>query len=397
MSKLKSKLREILPLIAREANSCREREIKERYYLIKAIAYSKKSVVRACADAGKSTDWFGKWARRLINVRSLSSLSSRSRAPKRFANRTPRRVEKRILALRKAEPFSGPERISFDLKRIFNIRCSPSTVYAVLRRLKLITETTKKRLTKKHIKRYRRDLPGYCQMDVKYVPQKVEGKQLYEFNFVDHCTTWRLIRIYPNLTHDCVADFMHEVELHCPFPIFELQTDNGGEFTDKYRGGRLQPSGLHVVDLWCSRLGIKHRLIPVGQKELNGKVENTHKQDDREFYSQHRLRSLAHARHLATSYNERWNELRHTKALRWLTPAQALEAAQVRVLAWAALISERYIPPSSRNSLIQWDDELNASVIAPTRKNQRRPSTRKNASFVNRYLSYQKWSRKKSS
>ena len=38
MSKLKSKLREILPLIAAEANRCHDRELKERYYLIKAIA-----------------------------------------------------------------------------------------------------------------------------------------------------------------------------------------------------------------------------------------------------------------------------------------------------------------------------------------------------------------------
>ena len=397
MSKLKSKLREILPLIAAEANRCHDRELKERYYLIKAIALSKKSVVRACADAGRSTDWFSKWARRLINLRSLDSLKARSKTPKHFANRTLRRIEKRILALRKAEPFAGQERISFDLKRLFNMRCSPSTVYAVLRRLNLITETTKRQLTKRHIKRYRRPLPGYCQMDVKYVPQKVEGKQLYEFNFVDHCTTWRLVRIYPNLTHECVEQFMREIELYCPFPIFELQTDNGSEFTDKYRGGRLQPSGLHVVDLWCQRLGIKHRLIPVGQKELNGKVENTHKQDDREFYSQQNLRSLSHARHLMASYNERWNSLRHTKALSWKTPEQALEAACVRVIAWISVFMENHRPLSKINTLIQWDAELNASISAPIVATRKRPSTRKKPTQVDRYLEYQEWSRKKSS
>ena len=395
MSKLKNKLKEILPLIAEEANHCREREIKNRYYLIKAIVRSNKSIVRACADSGKSTDWFTKWAKRLVKAQSLSSLASRSRAPKHFANRTSKRIEKRILALRKAEPFSGQERISFDLKRLFNIRCSPSTVYAVLRRLKLITTATKKRLTKKHIKRYRRLIPGYCQMDVKYVPQKVDGKQLYEFNLVDHCTTWRIMRVYPNLTHECVAEFMLEVEKSCPFKIFEIQTDNGVEFTDKYRNGRLMPSGLHVVDLWCARMGVKHRLIPLGQKELNGKVENTHKQDDRELYSQHHIRSLAHARQLMASYNERWNKLRYTKALSWKTPEQALEAANVRVIAWLRLIAERY--QERRNTLIQWDQELNASIAAPTPKKQKRPSARKKPSAVDRYLQYQEWSRKKSS
>ena len=81
---------------------------------------------------------------------------------------------------------------------------------------------------------------------------------------------------------------MTELENAAPFIILQIQTDNATEFTDKYSSHNkgLKPTEAHEVDLWCSERGIEHKLIPIGEKELNGKVENTHKWDDREFFSQ---------------------------------------------------------------------------------------------------------------
>lgn len=396
MSKLKHQLKSILPLLSEEANRCRDREVRERLDLIKGIIKSPKSLTKACAAAGKSTDWFGTWAKRLIKERSLEALKSRSRRPKHSANKTPKRIEKRVMQIRKAQPFLGPERVQDDLKRLFNMHCPVTTIYRILKRNKLITQATKQRTTKKHIKRYRRFLPGFCQMDVKYVPQLILGKQLYQFNFVDHCTTWRFTRVYPSLSHAHVRMFLEELQSNCPFPIIEIQTDNGSEFTDKYRGGRLTPSGQHVLDLWCKEHSIRHKLIPIGQKELNGKVENTHKQDDREFYSQNIFRSFAEVRILIGSHNERWNTRRRTKALGWKTPDEALETANARALAWISLLKERY--QINKDHIIVWDKNLNASIRAPDpKKIKKGPSPRKRASTVNRYLQYQEWSRKKSS
>jgi hypothetical protein len=151
-------------------------------------------------------------------------------------------------------------------------------------------------------------------------------KQYYEFNAVDHCTTWRLIRAFRNINHYNIKIFLKELEESCPFPIFEMQTDNGVEFTDKYRGGNLEPSGQHPVDQWCARHTIVHRLIPIGQKELNGKVENTHKQDDREFYAGVPDTSFEKLESRMKSYNYRWNNLRFTKSLGWRTPEQCIAA-----------------------------------------------------------------------
>ncbi len=86
------------------------------------------------------------------------------------------------------------------------------------------------------------------------------------------------------------------------------------------------------MDMWCKQNDIIHRLIPVGVKELNGKVENTHKQDDREFFSQGTYKSYESIELNTRGYNERWNGQRKTRALGNKTPNQVIETAAVRAM-----------------------------------------------------------------
>lgn len=48
----------------------------------------------------------------------------------------------------------------------------------------------------------------------------------------------------------------------------------------------------HQMDAWCAKNGIKHRLIPPGAKELNGKVERSHRIDEEFFYQKNNKRSF---------------------------------------------------------------------------------------------------------
>ena len=311
MPTLKLQLRKTLPGLSSQANKNRDPKIKRRLYLIKAVANSPKSVEQICQSRGVSTDSFYQWAKRLLkNPLDLNALKAQSTKPKYCPHQTPKRVEKRIRNLRLAEPSHGPERISFDLKKLFNMVCAPSTVYAVLLRLGMITEEYRKKLTKEHLKRYRQPLPGWIQMDVKYVPYFVDGEKYYEFNAVDHCSTWRCMRVYEDKSYESLEKFLKELERTCPFPIWEVQTDNGKEFTDKYRvGSDGRPTGFHPLDVWCKQREIRHKLIPTGEKELQGKVENTHKQDDREFYAKYCFSHYGQLEKYMRSWNERWNTL----------------------------------------------------------------------------------------
>lgn len=394
MSALKVQLRLILPELFKEANANQDSEIKRHLYLIKAVCNSTKSVKQVCEGRGVSTDQFYHWGKLLQKSKNLSCLRSKSRKPKYSPNQTSKRIERKILALRQAEPSNGADRISFDLKRLFKIICAPMTVYNVLKRLKLISPDYHRKLTKKHHRRYRRPLPGYMQMDIKYVPYRINGQQFYEFNIVDHCTTWRFIRAFKDLTHANILLFLEGLEENCPFPIMEIQTDNGQEFTDKYRHGRVEPSGQHPLDLWCKARDIHHRLIPIGQKELNGKVENTHKQDDREFYAGRPAITFESLERSLQSYNGRWNAVRATKALGWKTPDQCVEAGFLRAVVYLRLMSEMYTP--GQPPVYYYNSDGDAFMPVPKdRPLPRKTQKSKKISAVARYLQWQEWDQKK--
>jgi len=205
------------------------------------------------------------------------------------------------------------------------MQCPPSTVYSVLKRNKLISKEYRKQRTKKHIKRYREPVPGFFQMDFKYAPFLIGNIQYYQLSAIDHCSSWRLIRSYTNKGEAEVLEFLQELKRECPFPIFQIQTDNDAAFTDKYTVGLgLKPTGAHPMDQWCKKHGIRHKLIPIGEKELNGKVENSHKFDDEEFYSQEKINSFTELSTKTYIYNHRWNDERATKTLGWKTPNEVI-------------------------------------------------------------------------
>ena len=389
MSKLKDQLKKILSGLSSEANHNLDPDLKKRYYLLKGIAESTKDVKKACALRGISTDFFYEWSGRLLKTGQLQSLASVSRKPKSCPSQTPKRIERQIQRLRKAEPSHGPERISFYLKKLFGLECPPSSVYNVLKRLKLTSHGGKKRLTKRHLKRYTRPWPGYIQMDIKYVPYKINEKQYYEFNAVDHHSSWRLIRAYKDKSLASLSEFLIELEAHCPFAIFQIQTDNGTEFTDKYRvGSDGFPSGMHLLDQWCKKWGVEHRLIPVGVKELNGKVENTHGFDDREFYARYLFEDFVTLERNMRGWNERWNSTRHTKKLGWRTPDEVLQVAFVNCLVFLKTIDEKY------PSLVKLNSEAVFAMSTQAPPQARKVKTTQPPTAVSRYLQWLEWDEK---
>ncbi len=166
----------------------------------------------------------------------------------------------------------------------------------------------------------------------------------------------------------------------------------GVEFTDKYRlNGDGKPTGWHPLDMWCAKHKIEHKLIPIGVKELNGKVENTHGFDDREFYSQAKgFNTYASLERNVRGWNERWNGLRHTAKLGWRTPNQVIEAAYVGYLVFWLTWSDRHQPLARLNGegVFEW--------TAPTPPQARKIKKPQRKNFVDRYLTWMEGEKKKS-
>ncbi|HIU30374.1 MAG TPA: transposase family protein [Candidatus Egerieisoma faecipullorum] len=70
-----------------------------------------------------------------------------------------------------------------------------------------------------------------------------------------------------------------------------VQTDNGFAFTNRFSNSK-KDLPTHF-ELTAARLGIRHKLIRPYTPRHNGKVERSHREDQKRFYDSHRFFSLA--------------------------------------------------------------------------------------------------------
>jgi len=202
-----------------------------------------------------------------------------------------------------------------------------STVGKVLKREGKIVDRKRRIKRPKHTKRYQLDTPGeIVQVDVKYVTW-VSGPRYYQFTAIDDCTRWRFIYHYDNKSVNSTKDFVKRLMNKAPFKIQCIQTDHGSEFTNKMFESSCTVKDHpreHALDRICRKNGIRHKLIPIGQCEINGKVERSHRIDDVEFYSRTKWKTLHDLRKQAGIWIRRYNETRIHGSLNWKTPAQFL-------------------------------------------------------------------------
>ena len=149
MSQLREQLRKIMPKLAQEANKLRDSEARSRWMKLRQVTMSPKSLAKACAFYGWSMDSYHKWGERLRKQPRVASLVAGSRRPHRSPNKTKPKKVKRVLRHRRVEPSYGPERISHELQRLYKMKVPPSTVYAILRREKMVARSLAAKLTKR--------------------------------------------------------------------------------------------------------------------------------------------------------------------------------------------------------------------------------------------------------
>lgn len=161
-------------------------------------------------------------------------------------------------------------------------------IYAA-RRMGLAGGQKDKKKSRKHDRRYPELLiPGEkVQIDVKEVPYccligaaKRDGKHLYQWTAIDECTRVRFVYGFEEHTPENSVKFFKMLQKAFPFRIQTIQTDNGTEFTYKY----ISDTEICPFDQALEAAGISHVLIPPRTPWHNGKVERSHRNDQRYFY-----------------------------------------------------------------------------------------------------------------
>lgn len=275
---------ELRKKLSNQMRKNRDKAIREKVELF-YLAAKLQDVQEACARRGVSRDFFYRWWRRLKEGKfQIEYLKPRSRRPKRSSGKIADLLEHRIRYLRKVHG-EGAEMLTYRLQKE-GYSVSKSTVNYVLNQRRRKPRRTKEKL-KAHQKRYELPIPGQrVQIDVKHAGTLNTGQKVYVYNAIDECTRWKYAKAFLSYTADKTLEFLNELKHHFPFPIQCIQTDNGPEFTNRLviTMVNAQPKTLHPMEAWCRKHSIWQRLIPPGEKELNGKVERSHRMDDEYFY-----------------------------------------------------------------------------------------------------------------
>ena len=200
-------------------------------------------------------------------------------------------------------------------------------IYAA-KRLELV-EKKKKQPPRRHDRRYPEILiPGEkVQIDVKEVPYNClrgevlrDGKHLYQWTVIDECTRLRFVYGFEEHTPENSVKFLRMLIKEFPFKIQTIQTDNGTEFIYKY----ISEDTECPFDTALRKLGIAHKLIPPRTPWHNGKVERSHRNDQRYFYDWETFRSVEELNVKLTEHL-RWSNNKPMRTLGCKSPLQVLK------------------------------------------------------------------------
>ena len=182
---------------------------------------------------------------------------------------------------------------------------------------------------KKKPKPYQRaDYPGQkIQIDVKFVPRYcvANGKKYYQYTAVDECSRWTFREMYDEHSTYSSRDFLEKLIRNAPFPIREVQTDNGSEFTNRL--WVVKSKHLTMFESALLDMGILYHRIQIATPRHNGKVERQHRTDEARFYKYMRMYSLDDGRKQLAVYQQKSNNYIKT-CLNMRTPNQVVAMYQ---------------------------------------------------------------------
>lgn len=120
-------------------------------------------------------------------------------------------------------------------------------------------------------------------------------------------------------------DFLRKLFAHAPFSIWEVQTGNGAEFTNRLMV--VKSKHLTLSEGALMELGIIYHRIQIATLLHNGKVERQHRTDEARFYRYMRTYSLEDERKQLVVYQRKSNNYIKT-CLGMKTPNQVAKMYQ---------------------------------------------------------------------
>ena len=278
----------------------------EAQFRQRVLKYSLKyGVTKASNRFGRSRqaiyEWRAKW-----DGKSWKSLVEKSHRPHHHPSE--HTADEKEMILRRYPRYKDDMMLLWDSLRKSGYTRSYTSLVRVVR--KWVQPEIQKRTTRKNKPYMRAEYPGQkVQVDVKFVPSYcvTNGQKYYQYTAIDECTRWTYREMYDEHSTYSSAQFLVNLVNKCPFPIREIQTDNGSEFTNAL----LQKNCDHksLFENLLDKYGIIYHRIRVATPRHNGKVERQHRIDEARFYKKIRMYCLEDGRKQLERYNVRSNNI----------------------------------------------------------------------------------------
>ena len=232
-----------------------EKEVRRR---AKALDFWKKHGLEAAMDAfSVSRPTLFRWQASLArNQGRLDALDPKSTAPKAKRKREyPPKLLDRIIAYRRDHHRLGKGPLTV-LLRAEGFNVSQSYVGRCLNDLKKqgrlpayrhvsVSAKTGRMIERKLLRRKKIRRAHKRGIEIDTVIRFVDGVKRYIYTAIDVERKFALAGAYTNHSSASAADFLGKLLAVTPFPVTEVQTDNGSEFA-------------HLFEEACKRLGITH-------------------------------------------------------------------------------------------------------------------------------------------
>jgi len=254
----------------------------------------------------------------------LSGLVPESTRPKSNPKDTPIRLREKVIELRKDTKLSAMKLYWRLSKEGLIIR--PRTIGKIIKTEGLTRKYRVRKVKYRYVKALFK--PGeLVEVDIKYVPKRLQGKRFFQYTAIDTASRWRYLKIYDNKGNYNAIDFLKELARKSPFKIRAIKTDNDSCFTNWFTGyvksDNPDKPRLHPLDFFCREHKLEHYLIDPGKPAQNGKVERSHRTDQESFYNRVRFKTEEELKYKIRLWNMYYNDLEHC-ALAGKTPNEYL-------------------------------------------------------------------------
>jgi len=300
---------------------------EEKYRWIKPILNREitiKQMVKICPFSERSLKY---WLA-AFRKHGMTGLENKSTRPRSHPNETPIRIKEFVIEARKRTKLCA-QKLNYKFKKQ-GITIGNRTIGKIIKTEGLVRKYRIRKLKYRYLK-----VPlkagELVEIDIKYVPRKIDGKRYYQFTAIDSATRWRHLEIYDDFGSGKALLFLEKIISIAPFRIRAVKTDNGASFTNRYTGYQKSADPFnprpHPFDLLSMKYNIIHYLIDPGKPAQNGKVERSHRTDQEMFYDRQKFKTALELKKALKIWNNNYNNLEHC-SLDGLTPNEALARVQ---------------------------------------------------------------------